>query len=111
LPDLEPDTPGLPRGAIDLGDKYVLLRARDETGVILEGEQADALRRFMVSHSGHGGSPLDWQPKYIHWACLRLLNMQVARCAWKEMAHMSSADRVRRSRNVKVSQCSTLMLF
>ena len=27
LPDLEPDAPGLPRGAVDLSDGYVLLRA------------------------------------------------------------------------------------
>jgi hypothetical protein len=111
LPDLEPDTPGLPRGAIDIGDGYVLLRARDETGVILEGEQADAVRRFMDSHSGRSSSPSDWQPKYIRWARLRLPNMQVARCAWKELARMSSAERVRRSRNVKVSKCFPLMLI
>jgi hypothetical protein len=111
LPDLEPDTPGLPRGAVDLGNGYVLLRARDETGVVLEGEQANAVRMFIALHSEHGGSPSDWQPRYVRWARLRLPNRQVARCAWKETARMSSAERVRRARNVKVRKCFTLILI
>ena len=41
IPDLQPDNLGLPRGAADLGDSYVLLRARDETCVTLTGQQAD----------------------------------------------------------------------
>ena len=94
LPNLEPDISGLPQGAVDLSDGYVLLRARDETGVILEGAYADAIQAFLVLDSGRGGVPSDWQPKYIRWARLRLPNLQVARCAWKEMMRNSSAERV-----------------
>ena len=43
IPDLEPDVPILPRGSADLGDGYILLRARDEHTVLLRGKQADAL--------------------------------------------------------------------
>jgi len=65
LPNLEPDISGLPQGAVNLGDGYVLLRAWDETGIILEGAYADAIQAFLVSDSGQGGVPSDWLPKYI----------------------------------------------
>ena len=38
IPDLQPDNLGLPRGAADLGDGYVLLRACDETCVTLTSQ-------------------------------------------------------------------------
>ncbi|KAF8256448.1 hypothetical protein EI94DRAFT_1775290 [Lactarius quietus] len=101
MPDLAPNTPALPRGAIELGDGYVLLRAQDETGTVLEGESAGAIRTFMLSESEHRELPVDWQPRYIRWARLRLPNMQIAHCAWKETVRMCSAGCVRQSRNVK----------
>ncbi|KAH9012701.1 hypothetical protein EDB84DRAFT_1278534, partial [Lactarius hengduanensis] len=110
LPDLEPDAPSLPRGAVDLGGGYVLLRARDETGVILVGEQADTIRAFLCSDTDEGQVPLDWQPKYIRWARLRLPNMQIARCAWKEVARARSTESVRRSRNVKFSTMESFLI-
>ena len=105
LPDLGPDAHILPRGAVDLGSGYVLLRARDETKVVLRGKQADALRAFMNSESQQTGwrIPDNWEPKYIRWARLRLPNLQIARCVWKETERAFTAERVRRSRNVKVS--------
>ena len=109
LPDLEPDTPVLPRGSVDLGNGYVLLRARDATGTVLDGEPTTVIRAFLVTESEHGELPLGWHPHYIRWACLRLPNLQIAHCAWKEMARMSSAERVRRSRNIKV-RCDTLLV-
>ncbi|KAH8989748.1 hypothetical protein EDB92DRAFT_1799512 [Lactarius akahatsu] len=102
LPDLEPDIPCLPRGSVDLGGGYILLRARDETRVLLRGKQADALHAFMALGSGQRGLPEDWEPRYIRWARLQLPNLQIARCAWKETERASAAESVRRSRNVKV---------
>jgi hypothetical protein len=102
LPDLEPDTHALPQGTADLGDSYVLLRAWDMTGTVLEGEPMNAIRVFLVSESEHGELPPDWHPRYIRWARLQLPNLQIACCAWKETAHMSSAEHVCRSCNVKV---------
>ena len=110
LPNLEPDISGLPQGAVNLSDGYVLLRAQDETGIILEEVYANAIQAFLVLDSGRGGVPLDWQPKYIRWARLRLPNLQVARCAWKEMMRNSSAKRVRLSCNVKVRDSDCLIL-
>lgn len=105
LPDLEPDTPSLPQGAVDLGGGYILLWAQDETRVILRGKQADALHAFMDSESQQTGRrlPDNWEPKYIHWARLHLPNLQIAHCAWKETEHALNAEHIRRSWNVKVS--------
>ena len=105
LPDLGPDAHSLPWGAVDLGSGYVLLWARDETKVIQRGKQADALRAFMDSKSQQTGQriPDNWEPKYICWAQLCLLNLQIACCAWKETERAFAAERVRRSCNVKVS--------
>ena len=103
LPDLKPDVPGLPRGAVDLGDGFILLRARDEKAVLFDGESADAIRNFLNTELGPNGIPADWQPRYMRWARLRLPNLQVARCAWKETSRASAIECGRRSRNVKVS--------
>ena len=43
LPDLEPDTPVLPCGSVDLGNSYVLLRAQDTTGTVLNREPTNAI--------------------------------------------------------------------
>ena len=104
LPNLSPDSTVLPRGAVDLGDGYILLRARDATCVTLDGQRAIAIRIFLLSELGQDRFPADWEPRYIRWARLRLPNLQIARCAWKEKSRASSADSVRRSRNVKVNQ-------
>ncbi|KAI9467136.1 hypothetical protein BJY52DRAFT_1111656 [Lactarius psammicola] len=90
-----------PEVSVDLGGGYILLRARDETRVVLRGKQADALHAFMVLGSGQRGLPEDWEPRCIRWARLRLPNLQVARCAWKETERASATESVRRSRNVK----------
>ncbi|KAF8262842.1 hypothetical protein EI94DRAFT_1704460 [Lactarius quietus] len=52
LPDLEPDNPILPQGAVDLGNGYILLRARDETSVRFYDECADAIHAFLVVELG-----------------------------------------------------------
>jgi hypothetical protein len=93
LPDLDRDMSGLPRGAVDIGGGYVLLRAWDEYGVVLRGKQADALRAFAILESGHS-LPDDWEPKYTRWARLQLPNLQIARCAWKETERASAAESV-----------------
>ncbi len=116
LPDLDSEiTPScLPRGSIDLGGGYVLLRARDESSVILEGAHADAFCAFMASISEESTSS-DSPPKCTRWAHLRLPNLQIARSAWKELACAISAERVRCSRNVKVNDllkyCITCTYF
>ena len=110
IPDLQPDDLGLPRGAADLGDGYVLLRARDETCVTLTGQRATAICSFLLAELGQDRFPTDWEPRYIRWARLRLPNLQIARCAWKETSRASSAESVRHSRNVKVGRIALLQV-
>ncbi len=75
------------------------------------GKHAGAIWNFLTLESEQGGVLLDWQPRYICWACLRLLNMQITHCAWKEMACISSAECDRRSCNVKVRGISVKLTF
>ncbi|KAF8274727.1 hypothetical protein EI94DRAFT_1768563 [Lactarius quietus] len=83
-PDLEPDNPILPQGAVDLGNGYILLRAWDETSVRFYGECADMIHAFLVVELGQGALWADWVPKYICWARLCLPNLQIAHFVWKE---------------------------
>ncbi|KAF8260469.1 hypothetical protein EI94DRAFT_1610749 [Lactarius quietus] len=101
LPDLEPDDPILPRGAVDLGDGYILLRAQDETSVRFYGERADAIRAFLVTELRQGALQVDWVPKYIRWARLRLPNLQIACCVWKENSRKTAVALLHFSRNIK----------
>ena len=70
LPDLELDTFVLPCGAVDLSNRYILLRAWDATATVLDGEPVNAIQAFLVSKLEHGDLPIGWHPCYICWACL-----------------------------------------
>lgn len=80
LPDLAPDDPVLPQGAVNLRvrDGYILLRVQDRTATFFYDECADTIWVFLVEELGKDGIPLDWVPRYMQWAQLRLPNMQIA---------------------------------
>ena len=97
VPDLDPPPPPLPRGAIDLGQGYALLRAQDRYTRLMHPQEASALLRYL------GGVPENsdsWCPKVTRWARLRLPNGQVARSRWKES--IKPLGKIRIARNVKV---------
>ncbi|KAJ7041686.1 hypothetical protein C8F04DRAFT_1299190 [Mycena alexandri] len=87
--------PLLPRGCEDLGDGYVLLRARDEWPTLVVDDAASAIRKLLNAKSADGDIKLK------RWARLRLPNGQIARSAWKERNKPLKA--VRMARNVKVT--------
>ncbi|KAJ6564265.1 hypothetical protein B0H19DRAFT_1067845 [Mycena capillaripes] len=95
IPDIDPRETGLPRGAIDLGQGFALLRARDEHGHHLLGNEADVIRNFLESKNGPSRGTLS----VVRWARLKLPNGQIARSAWKEKRR--PLDKVRMARNVK----------
>ena len=97
LPDLDPPPPPLPRGAIDLGQGYALLRAQDRYARLMQPREAGALLLYLggVAENSNG-----WCPKVTRWARLRLPNGQVARSRWKES--IKPLGKVRIARNVKV---------
>jgi len=73
IPDLEVEKPKIPRGAQDIGEGYVLLRARDRRWYKLNEYELAALRKANISYLVS-----DYLAVY-RWARLQLPNGQVAR--------------------------------
>ena len=103
IPDLDLDRAkagALPRGFKDLGDGYVLLRAREPEPRPLRGCEAEALREFLPSAPRVGDIPVR------RWAKLRLPTGQNCYSAWKELE--KPLEKRRTARNVKVSFISEI---
>lgn len=113
VPELDTSSDNaLPRGAIDIEDGYILLRARERYSHPVTTAELQAIRTYRETHPLQDNhiptnpnfnrstvSRLD--DSYIRrWARLRLPNGQTARSAWKET--LKPLDKVRMSRNVKV---------
>lgn len=96
IPDLEQSkaTQDLPRGAIDLGDGYVLLRAREAEPRALRDCEAEALRESLPATSREGDIFVR------RWAKLRIPTGQNCNSAWKELN--KPLEKRRTARNVKV---------
>jgi hypothetical protein len=65
IPDLDPPPPALPRGVIDLGQPYALLRAQDRYARLMRPQEADALLRYLGGVTAGSGN---WCPKVTRWA-------------------------------------------
>ena len=103
IPSLSPPPPSLPRGAVDLGQGYVLLRTQDRYERLMRPQEASALLYYLGGALAEGSSEsinCNWCPKVTRWAWLRLPNGQVARSHWKES--LKPLRRLRIARNVKV---------
>ena len=87
-----------PRGSQDLGDGYMLLRAKDEYMKTLQGPTAAAIGAYMQGQTG--ADVEEWDPRLHRWARLRLPTGQIARSAWKEKRKV--LQNVRMSRNIRV---------
>ncbi|KAI0054504.1 hypothetical protein BV25DRAFT_1873322 [Artomyces pyxidatus] len=101
IPDLEPEKSKIPRGGRDLGEGYVLLRAREKYPHLLEGVEAEAVLSRLVPDA----EP-DENIAVAKWARLRLPTGQVARSAWKEK--LKPLEKTRMARNVKVRYQGTI---
>jgi hypothetical protein len=100
IPDLAKPTHA-PRISENLGDKYILLGARDSNTRLVDEHHIPAIHAYYTQH----GIPFDpeWIPCLRRWARVQLPNKQLVRTAWKEK--MRSGP-VRNSRNVMVRfQC------
>ena len=106
-----------PQNSLDLGDGYVLLRARERTGrLLVEIPEYPIIRGYLEQAEREQGNLLDdTQPelpigaRIPRWARLRLPNGQIARSAWKEKSR--SFKDSRRARCVKVIIISIKILF
>jgi hypothetical protein len=100
FPELDEDKNKLPRGAIDLGNEYVLLRAMEQTYYQLSDGYLIALRNFL-SQSYNVVLEVGVPVAVRRWARLHLPTGQVARSYWKES--LKPLGKVRAARNVKVN--------
>ena len=94
IPDLV-EPAGLPQGAIDLSDGYVLLRKRDTTARPLLPTENLTLNAYLEAQHGTRS-----QFSVIRWGRLRLPTGQIARSLWVESKPL---ERLRMARNIKVS--------
>ena len=67
FPDLEESKDTIPRGAKDLGNGYVLLRAREETARYIEDAECQALKLYLQD-TCNIHIPQNWSPKISRWA-------------------------------------------
>ncbi|KAJ3756995.1 hypothetical protein EV360DRAFT_71506 [Lentinula raphanica] len=98
IPDIEPSTKPLPRGAQNIGDGFVMLRARDSIARKVTEIETEAFRVYLEEQ----GVELDddFEPHVVRWARIRLPNGQIARSRWKE--DLKDLKDVRMARNVKL---------
>ncbi|KAI9442694.1 hypothetical protein H4582DRAFT_1809812 [Lactarius indigo] len=97
IPDLDEDhRRSLPRGSKDLGDGFVLLRARDTSPHPLRENEVRALRELFPS------TPPSVSVR--RWAKLRIPTGQNCYSAWKEK--QKPLEKRRTARNVKVNPAS-----
>ncbi|RPD55758.1 hypothetical protein L226DRAFT_548519 [Lentinus tigrinus ALCF2SS1-7] len=96
----DPDA-GLPQGAVDLGDGYALLRARDHTEHGVTAAEEAAIFSFLREHFNFADNT--WIPVVCRWARLALPTGQVARSGWKEVAQEARGKQPHRSRMVKLA--------
>jgi hypothetical protein len=104
IPDLEEPAKILPRGAQDLKDGYILLRAKERNSSLMREVEAIALRAFYQEEGQN--LPDGYHPSVYRWGRLRVPTGQVARSAWKEK--LKTIDCVRMARNVKVGDIKNL---
>lgn len=103
FPELDPYTGKLPRGALDLGNGYALLRAQEEKASLVTPSEGHAIISYLSRPEiGMADRYLDEnEVKVTWWARLKLKNNQIARSFWKESAR-ADQSKVRQGRNVKV---------
>ncbi|KAI0360033.1 hypothetical protein OH77DRAFT_1419420 [Trametes cingulata] len=98
----------LPRGAEDIGDGFVLLRALDSCARKLLPSEAQAFYRYFQDAEPDfaAGFPSqdDFEFKARKWARLRLPNALIARSAWKECNKPLSKLRLARCVKFVVSE-------
>ncbi|KAI0714308.1 hypothetical protein C8T65DRAFT_573459 [Cerioporus squamosus] len=95
IPQFADPDPAFPPSAIDLGNGYALLRARDRVERAVTAAEETAILAFLDRQNMRMPN---WTPIVRRWARLALPNGQVARSAWKEVAREARGKQPRRSR-------------
>ncbi|KAG6896607.1 hypothetical protein C0992_007130 [Termitomyces sp. T32_za158] len=108
FPELDPlagNQIDLPRGAQDVGDGYILLRAVDTCKRAMTEAETNAFYQYLENDDqcGPNNIPYDFKPSVVRWARLRLPQKyggQIARSFWKES--LKPLEKTRTARRVKV---------
>jgi hypothetical protein len=100
--DLDEAKNTIPRGAIDLGNGYVFLRAMERTYYRHSYDYSNGLRSFLLGVYNIS-LPEAASISVRRWARLQLPTSQVACFSWKEC--LKPLERVHMARNVKVHIC------
>ncbi|KAJ7714320.1 hypothetical protein B0H16DRAFT_1618915 [Mycena metata] len=98
IPDLEPDSVVLPRGSIDIGKGYALLKRQDSCSRSVRACEEEAVREYMEEEFGEEAAKY-WRPFVVRWARARLPNGHTARSLWGEEAR----EELRIARAVEVN--------
>ena len=98
VPDLERADKLPPWGSIDLGNKRMLLRAKDTVSRPVRIPEETVIKTYLRTN---GVEMANTQILITRWSRLRLPNDQIARSAWKEC--LKPLEKVRMARCVKVS--------
>ncbi|EIW55808.1 uncharacterized protein TRAVEDRAFT_129723 [Trametes versicolor FP-101664 SS1] len=108
-PSLAPaDIP--PRGSVDLGDGFRLLRRQERSPHNLTHQlEQDAILALLAEHA----VIIDprWRPSVQRWARLRLPNGQIARSAWLEVAREERGLFPRRARMLTQTRFVEVMYY
>ena len=97
-PELDPKSKyQLPKGAVDVGEGYIMLRPRDKYPAEIPGPLAEVLTQAINTS------------RIRRWGRAHLPNGQVARSLWSEQRRTS--QKVRISRNIKVCKALNLCIL
>ncbi|OJT06314.1 hypothetical protein TRAPUB_2832 [Trametes pubescens] len=110
FPDLSKEITGLPQGAVDLGNGFVLLRARDRSAwTVTSPLERGAVYKFLASVDNP--VPDTWIPEVFRWARLELPQGQIARTAWKECNWEAHGRQPRRGRMLTGDRFAEIQYF
>ncbi|KAF9066907.1 hypothetical protein BDP27DRAFT_1384101 [Rhodocollybia butyracea] len=99
IPDIDPPAKQ-PHGALDIGDGFVFLRAKDRTARAVTEAEAEAFQEYLEDQGVEVEE--SFHPQVTRWARLRLPNGQIARSCWKE--ELKELNHLQMTRNVKLNQ-------
>jgi hypothetical protein len=98
IPEINDSRDTLPHGSMDLGNGYVLLKAKQRYPSLPSETETLAIQTYFEMNGDPG---VFSHFKITRWARLHLPTGQIAHTAWKEC--LKPTDHLRRSRCVQVS--------
>jgi hypothetical protein len=99
-PELDDSADRTPKGSLDLGDGFMLLRAKQRYPTLCTRPESNSIRAYMNGVQSDPNDIASAPLKITRWARIRLPTGQVARSAWKE--NLKPSEKLRMARCIKV---------